>query len=201
MELIFEIEHNYTDKDKLQFTHDPNNEFVEYHSEQFYLLNEASFPDMGDFTDLEWVEEDKRITSEKVSNFGVKSLPQYGPYGFYTPYYGDGTSRVLVPINPKRTRFDPPIVTVVETNGTFKLTIEDPPSADYECYRVVFRKGWFAEEFVTYDKELTVTLYAGEYDLTVMGYIENDIISNRTEVVTVTSNGEADPKPPVVYEP
>lgn len=175
MKLEFETIIYDAHKLKIGFGHEPDNLFIQYYmDEQERLSNQTADPGMGDFTNLDWKEAARRITASPVTNFGIKTFPQFGAYGFYTPKYGDGTSRVIAPINPKRPTNQAPYVELEAVgNGEVLVKVKDPSRIQYDCFRIMFRQEWFATEFITYDKEITVKVDPGVYDVTVMGYTDD----------------------------
>lgn len=175
MELTFEISMTYNDGGKTFCGHEPNNTFIKYYQESQRLGNKSAEPYLGDFTDLVFKSEPRRITHHAVKDFGVKSFPRLGAYGFYTPKYAE-TSFMAIPINRQVPYHDIPEVTITDTGTTIHLSID----GDYECYRVIVRKDYFATEFITYDTEFDfVPMYDGECLISVYGH------SNE---ITVTSN-------------
>lgn len=175
MELTFEISMTHDDGGKTFCGHEPNNVFIKYYQESQRLGNKSAEPYLGDFTNLTFKSEPRRITHHTVKNFGVKSFPRLGAYGFYTPSYAE-TSFMVVPINRQFPYHDIPEVTITDTGTTIHLRI----NGDYECYRIIVRKDYFATEFITYDTEFEfIPMYDGECLISVYGH------SNE---IAVTSN-------------
>ena len=75
------------------------------------LNNESCEPINGDFTDLEFSE--PRITSSIISDFGVKTFPQFGAYGWYKLLY-EKRCKVVAPINASRYGDKRPVVEVTK---------------------------------------------------------------------------------------
>lgn len=190
MKLEFETIIYDAHKLKIGFGHEPDNLFIQYYmDEQERLSNQSADPGMGDFTSLAWKREARRITASPVTNFGIKTFPQFGAYGFYTPKYGDGTSRVIAPINPKRTTSQAPYVELEAVgNGEVLVKVKDPSRIQYDCFRIMFRQEWFADELITYDEEITVKVDPGTYDVTVIGYTDDGrhSIESRTTMKELT---------------
>lgn len=188
MELTFEEVLTFDNKELLQFGHEPDDLFIGYYLKDRRLENQSSDPYMGDFSNLDWqTREARRITASPVSNFGIKTFPQFGAYGFYTPLYGDGTSRVVAPINPKRGLKAEPTLELAQDETTVTVKITDSRNISYKCYRIMFRDGHFAYEFITYDKELVIDkedLPPGTYITTLIGFIpEQGIASHETRTL------------------
>lgn len=190
MKLTFEEPIIFTNEGKTNFGHEPDNLFIRYYmDQQERLSNQIAVPEMGIFDDLEWADAARLITASPVTNFGIKTFPQFGAYGFYTPKYGDGTSRVIAPINPKRPTNQAPYVELEAVgNGAVLVKVKDPSRIQYDCFRIMFRQEWFADEFITYDEEITVKVDPGTYDVTVMGYTDDGrhSIESRTTMKELT---------------
>ena len=51
-------------------------------------------------------------------------------------------------------------------------------SSDLDCYRIVIREGYFATEYVTYDKQLTIPFEdLANKEIYLMGYLEERLAS------------------------
>lgn len=186
MELTFEEVLTFDNKDRLQFGHEPDNLFIEYYLRDKRLENQSSDPYMGDFNNLDWKTEARRITAVPVSNFGIKTFPQFGAYGFFTPKYGDGTSKIISPINKKRSINEQPYLEITQIGPNVKVNIYHPRSNVYDCYRIMFRDEWFATEFITYDLEfITDSLPPAEYDVTAIGYSDKGLVSIESKLLLV----------------
>lgn len=187
MELKFEIVKNSNDGTLIDFVHEPDNLFTRYYKKGKYIFNESTEPYMGHFEDdLTFKKETKRLTAQAISNFGVKKFPQYSSYGWYKTLHTN-ESRVLIPISKKRSTYDIPQLNVEQTGTDITITITDNQTA-YDYYRIVFRKQLFAIEFITSKKVLTIPkLLTGEYELSVIGYKDEDIVSKEMEEVEFIS--------------
>lgn len=185
MSLTFELQYTEPNLKSLKIGHENDNLLVQYFLDNDNRLNNRSaVPTNGIYNDLIFSREARRITAVPVSNFGIKTFPQFGAYGFYTPLYGDGTSRVVAPINPKSNLRPEPSLVLTQDETTVTVEITDPTEITYKCYRVMFREGHFAHEFITYDKTLVVDkldLPPGTYFVTLIGFIpEQGIASHET---------------------
>lgn len=170
MELQFETVITSNEGGKTFYSHEPDNTFIRYYKEGNRLGNKSAQPPEGNFEGLSFVSEPRRITPQPVKDFGIKSFPRFGSYGFITPMYTPG-SLVVIPINRKQERTDVPTVTIVDTGTTIHVEM----TGDYECYRIVVRHEYFATEFVTYDNEFDfVPMYTGDCLITVIGH-KNEI--------------------------
>lgn len=192
MELSIELSFTTDEGNKIFHGHEPNNDFVAYYMNDERIGNKYSVPIMGIFTDLVFVKEPRRMTPHRVKDFGIKSFPRYGSYGFYTPKYGT-SSIMVIPINREFPLTDAPVVTITDTGTLVHLDIAGP---EYECYRIIVRNDDFAEEFITYDNEFDfLPMFDGECYIAVYGH------SNE---ITVTSNPYeewvtlVDRRPPII---
>lgn len=194
MQLNFEIINQYTDGKMMDFAHDPDNLFTKYFKKGKHVLNESVKPYRGDFgninildeldyNNLVFENEPNRLTAQAISNFGIKNFPQFGSYGWYTTLYSN-RNFVVAPINRRRSEYAHPQLSVATTSTEIVVTITDPTSVKYDCYRVMFRKQLFADEFITYERELRVPkLSPGSYDVTAIGYREGGIVSVETDII------------------
>ena len=174
MSLTFELQYTEPNLKSLKIGHENDNLLVQYFLDgDDRLNNRSTVASNGIYDDLTFSREARRITAVPVTNFGIKTFPQFGAYGFYTPKYGDGTSRVLAPINPKRSTNQKPYVELEQVGTEVVARIKDPSIIQYDCFRIMFRQEHFATEFITYDKEITVKVDPGLYNVTVMGYTDD----------------------------
>lgn len=180
MKLNFEIMNQYDNN--VNFVNEPDNLFTKYFKKGRHVVNESVRPYRGDndvykeldYTDLQFENEPSRLTTEAVSAFGVKNFPQYGSYGWYTTLYSKRT-KVLAPVNKKRSTYHQPQINVDQTEELVTLTITDPVSVSYDCYRIEVRYELFATEFVTYERTFSfVPMYTGPCTITIIGH-RNDI--------------------------
>lgn len=183
MQLEFEIVKTYNN-DMLDFTHDPDNLFTKFYKDGKYISNENTEPLFGNFEeDLIFKKRDKKLTAKAISRFGVKNFPQFGSYAWYKTLHSN-ESYVLVPIGKRQSNYDYPQLSIVQTEMNITITITDPPTATYDYYRIMFRKGLFAFELVTSRKVITIPkTLTGEYELSAIGYKDEDIVSKENIVV------------------
>ena len=176
----------------VMFGNEPRNELIQYFIHEGRAENRSAVIELGDYTNLadELEDELQRMTSGQVSRIGVKSLVGLGAYGFYVSQNEEGEfTRILLPINPDVIGGPPPTLVIGQTDTTLTYTIGNPEIIDYECFRLIFRRGLFAHEFITYelvgevDKPFDME---GEYSVTCIGY-RNEIseFSKPTEAVEI----------------
>ena len=183
MLLEFENSLTFTDGLKTCFSHEPDNTFTEFFLVANRLANKSCKPLMGQFDALDLIDEPRRITVTPASDFGVKTFPHFGSYGYYTPLYKD-TSIVVIPINKPVERSTIPGVVITDTGTTIHVAI----TGDYECYRIIVRLDYFATEFITYDDEYDFTpMYTGDCLITVIGHSDEISITSEAyeEIVTL----------------
>lgn len=184
MELQFELSMTFDEGGKTFLGHEPNNDFVAYFMNNKRIGNIYTQPNLGDFTDLTFHAEPRRMTPHPVKDFGIKSFPRFGAYGFYTPLYTPGSIMVF-PINAIQDAMfnEAPGVVITDTGTTMHVVI----TSDYECHRIVVRQGYFAEEFVTYDTEFDFTpMYDGECTISVIGHSNEIAVTSLPYETTMT---------------
>lgn len=165
MEIVFETTIASTNGEPTFYSHEPSNAFIRYYLSAYRLGNKSAVPELGIFDDLVFEDEQPRMSVRPTTNFGIKSFPRFGSYGFYTPRFHT-SSIMLVPINRSRTLADLPEVTVTDNTTTIHLAL-----AGYECYRIIIRKDQFTTEYVTYESEFEFAPpYTAPYSITVVGH-------------------------------
>lgn len=167
MNLTFENTLTFADGTKTYLGEEPNGLFTEFFMSADRLFNKSCYPIMGQFDALTFLEEPKRITVDAVKDFGVKTFPHFGAYGFFTPKYSPW-SLVVIPIN-KTTgiKHQIPEVVITDTGTLIHLDI----TGEYDCYRIIIRKAYFATEYVTYDEQFDfLPMYTGDCEITVIGF-------------------------------
>jgi len=188
MELLF-TEYPLRDDNNLGVQgHEPDNTLVDYYLKSSRLENKSCKPPMDVYTELQWQTEKRRITSKTVSRFGVKAFPGMGAYGWYHTLH-ENRNIVVIPINNRKVKYTPPTFTVTKSDKQLIFAITQPSDEDiqYECFRVVIRSGYVAFEYITYDLEVTVIAPPpGDYEITILGYLDVDKISEDTEVYNLT---------------
>ncbi len=175
--LIFEYEKEL-DQSYLKtcVCHQPNNQVILVGIKDEFQRNEMVSPNLGDYTNLPWACTPAVMTGQKVLNLSVKSYPCIGGIGFYTLKH-ESRSIILAPLITDEDRYVAPTMTItVASEITFDIT--DPATAAYDCYRIVIRDGYFADEYVTYDKQLSIPYenLAGK-EIYLMGYLEERLAS------------------------
>lgn len=192
MELIFSEVPLRIDSNLGNQGHDPDNLLVDYYLRNNRLENRSCTPNQDVYLDLQWQAEKRRITTKTVERFGIKSFPGLGAYGWYHTLH-ENRNVVVIPINHRKVKYTPPTFVIDKSNKQLTFTITQPSDEDiqYNCFRIVIRKDFIATEYVTYD--LSVTVIApppGDYEVTMIGYLGVDKISEDSEVAQLSISAE-----------
>lgn len=168
-----ELDQNYL---KACVCHQPDNQVILVGIEQDFQRNEMVKPTLGDYTNLPWAYAPAVMTSQKILNLSVISYPQIGGIGFYTLKY-ENRSVILAPLITDEDRYIAPTMTI-DITSEITFNISDPDTVSYDCYRIVIREGYFATEYVTYDKQLTIPFEdLANKEIYLMGYLEERLAS------------------------
>lgn len=173
--------------------HELDNGLWQYKRIGTKLENFVTYPPNGRYDALTFAKKPSMITAKQISNFGLKHLPGFGAFGYFTPLYQDN-SFVLCPIHNRRTTGQAPVVTITALAEGFRFDISS--TAEYECYRIELIKDYFTEEYITYAVEGTVQYVvvpemAGTLQVRVTGYIDEISIASIPWEGTLTSVGKA----------
>lgn len=179
---------------KPALAHEIDNGLWQYKIINTRLDNFVSFPVNGTYDDLTFTKKANLITAKQVRDLGIKNLPGYGAFGFFTLLHLDN-SYVICPIHNKKVTGSKPEVTITDlgsNNFRFNITSTD----EYECYRIELIEGFFTEEKIIYAIEgaAEVTLapeLAGELFVQVTGYSNEISIASIPWEGTLTSTGTA----------
>ena len=188
MELIFTEVPLRNDNNIGNQGHEPDNVLVDYYLKDNRLENRSCEPPLEVYTDLQWQSEKRRITAKAVSRFGIKSFPGMGAYGWYHTLH-ENRNVVVIPINNRKVKYTPPTFTLTKSDRMLHFVITQPSDKDiqYDCFRITIRDGYVATEYVTYELDLSVVAPPpGTYEVTIMGYLGNDKISEDTPVYDLT---------------
>ena len=157
---------------------EPNNSLVQYGLVADRQVNDRTNIENNNYTSLIWENFPSTLSSQAIKRIGIKSFPQIGAIGFFTLLY-ENTSFILAPIFTESTYYPAPTLEIIQNYDTLTLTVVDPDSTTYDCYRVVIRNGYFAYEYVSYEVTFTVPKPpTGVYDFTVEGYLEDRLASH-----------------------
>lgn len=195
MQLTFENILTYENKKNMHLAHNPDNKLLSYYQDGLFLKAAGAYPPGGNYEDLAFIGEPNTMTSGPVKDFGLKSFPHIGAYGYYTPMY-QPTSIVVYPLNKVQERTYAPSVEVSVDGLHISLEI----TANYECYRIILRKEYFAVEFITYDNNFEFdSPYTGECFLSVIGHSREISTTSTPWEQLITLTGELPPIP--MYAP
>jgi hypothetical protein len=202
--MAFEIEYIVDTGSGGQISHQPDNALVVFAQGGDYISSSAAFPDRADYANMAFEEEPfARFTRAKVERFGVKTLIGIGAYGYYREAE-TGYSVVKVPVGGA-VAGEAPQISV--TDGEYRITYEITDPAAWERYRITFRQGYFAEEFIVRDLageiEKPPTM-GGLYGVTVMGYrydVQERSGESQPTSVFVAERPYFPPEPPDPPEP
>lgn len=148
---------------------------------------------------LVWEPPKWRITSKRIERLGLKAFPGIGACAYFKQMYSPKCS-LLVPVNSRpATRPSPPGQQVEWVNDyTLHFTISNPPGIEYVCFRIVLRCDSYAEEYITYDKEIDVEIpkMNGTYVATTQGYFdEGQDAGEPSAEFTFTVTGQSEEPP------
>ncbi len=168
-----ELDQNYL---KTCVCHQPDNQILLVGIENEFQRNEMVSPNLGDYTNLPWAYAPAVMTSQKVLNLSVISYPRIGGIGFYTLKH-ENRSIILAPLITDEDRYVAPTMTItVASEIIFDIT--DPATVAYDCYRIIIREGYFADEYITYDKQLIIPYEdLTNKEIYLMGYLEERLAS------------------------
>lgn len=182
MELTFPVTFTSSDGTTTFFGHEPDNTLMKYFLKDKRVANKSCAPPGDNYDGLTFVDEPRRLTASPVKDFGIKSFPHIGAYGFYTPLYHP-TSIVVIPINHKDTEGEAPQVVITDTGTTIHLAI----TGKYDCYRISVTLDYFTTEFITYATTFDfLPMYTGNCTITVVGH-SNEIAITSKPFETVMS--------------
>ncbi len=175
MAFTFQYEKNFKSGSLPMVIHEPTNELVLYYEYISAALNRIALVPLGTYDDIELIEQPARLTMAKISGYGVKSSVGIGSYGFFVDEKGENTY-VRIPIR-QVSGTTPPTFSVDQTDLTITYAIGNPDLIMYESFRMIFRQGPFAYEFITQDIEGEVEKpfgMHGDFIVTCIGY-KNEI--------------------------
>lgn len=156
--------------------------------------------DYTDYTDVEWNAPTARITRQKIDRLSVKAFPGVGAIAAYKLAYRS-ISQIVAPVNyaPER-QVAPKLTANVSTDHrSITFTLTDPTQRDasgnlitYICYRIVMVLDYHQLEYITYEKQVTVTdlPVSGSYTCYAIGYInEGEVCSYNSELLVANLIG------------
>lgn len=192
-ELVFEklYTDSSTELSHLCIGNEPDNTITKFFIEAQRQGNAAGAVDLSNYDNINWQRFNGLMTSQNVTDIGIKTFPQIGAIGFYKLKY-ESRSLILAPIYTKSKAYEAPGITVTDMVGSLKITLSNPRGVTYDCFRVVIRNGHFAEEYVTYEStiEVPTPTVTGIYAISAFGYIEERLASKESFIQYMTIAGE-----------
>lgn len=155
---------------------------------------------LGQYVLLPWQDNQHHLTTRAAAKIGAKQFPQIGAIGFYTDLY-TSQSYILAPVHAKIETFDPPTLAATLVGDVVKIVITPPEKVKYSCYKVVFRSGFFAVEYVVYNlnSDVPAPPVRGDYTVHAVGYNEVEGIysswSNVIDIPVATGKNTWKPDP------
>lgn len=148
--------------------------------------------DYTDYTEVEWNEPAARITRQRIDRLSIKAFPGVGAIAAYKLAYRS-VSQIVAPVNYAIERQAAPKLTasISADHRSITFTLTDPTQRDasgnlitYICYRIVMVLDYHQLEYITYEKQITVTdlPVSGTYTCYAIGYI------NEGEICSYNSN-------------
>jgi len=181
MQLSFENALTFSDGQLTFLGQEPDGLLIEYFMTSKKVHNKEAASELGQFGSLDFISKPDKLTAQPVKDFGIKSFPHMGAYGFYTPLYHP-TSIVVIPINRKGEEKAAPEVTITDTGTTIHVEIV----GDYTCYRVAVRLDAVATEFITYATSFDfVPMYTGDCIITVTGHSNEISVTSKPYETTM----------------
>lgn len=148
--------------------------------------------DYIDYTEVEWNSPAARITRQRIDRLNVKAFPGVGAIAAYKLAYRS-VSQIVAPVNYAIERQAAPKLTasISTDHRSITFTLTDPTQKDdsgntisYFCYRIVMVLDYHQLEYITYEKQITVTdlPVSGTYLCYAIGYInEGEVCSYNSE--------------------
>lgn len=146
---------------------------------------------LGQYKELPWKDPQHHLSTRAVSKIGAKQFPQLGAIGFYKDLY-TSQSYILTPVHDKQEIFDPPTLAAFVSGDVVNITITPPEDVTYSCYKVIMRSGYFAVEYVVYNRASSVPkpLVNGAYEVTAIGYNElTGTFSSPSNLININVTG------------
>lgn len=194
-ELMFEklYTSNSAERTNVCIGNEPDNTITKFFIEAQRQGNTYGAVTLSNYDNISWQHANGLMTSQNVTDIGIKTFPQIGAIGFYKLKY-ETRSLILAPIYTRSKTYAAPTITVQELAGMLRVTLAMPQNVTYDCFRVVVRNGYFAEEYVTYESviDIPTPTVTGIYAISAFGYIEERLASAESVVQYIPIEGLAD---------
>ena len=175
--------------EKINIGHEPGNELIQYFARDNRISNEVSYPDRGQYTSLSFGSLESRVPPKNYGDFGIKTFPRMGAYGWFRYRYED-TTHILIPLGQTEKRYAAPTIAAVQNADSITITLTSPSSVEYDCFRILFRQGFFATEYITYDNVITLPKpHNGTYELYAIGHRNTGEVSHESARQAITITG------------
>lgn len=187
-ELVFEK--LYTDSSNalsdVCIGNEPDNTITKFFIEAHRQGSRLGDVTLSNYDNINWQHSNCLMTSQNVSDIGIKTFPQIGAIGFYTLLY-ENRSCILAPIFTESQLYKWPTMIITQNTNDITFTITDPEDVVYDCWRVCIRQGYFAYEYVSYEQMFTVPKPpTGTYTFSVEGYLNDRLASEKYEQYDVS---------------
>lgn len=172
---------------------EPDNTITKFFIEAQHQGNIYGAVTLSNYGNINWQRSNGLMTSQNVTDIGIKTFPQIGSIGFYKLKY-ETRSLILAPIYTKSKKYSAPLIAIKDQGSTLLITLSNPAGVTYECYRVIVRNGYFAEEYITYDPviEIPTPTDMGLYAISAFGYLNEQLASAESDIKYMTIEGGAD---------
>ena len=198
-EKIIDLTPEASTLEKLLISNEPSNELWQYYMTNGFVHDKSAQILLANYDNLSWSEEGSNITTKVVKDFGVKTFPGIGSFGFFTPTMG--ASKVLLPLHlPKTPRYKAPTLNMIDNEETLTFNITAPTDITYMCYRILIQKQYEAFEYITYETSITVNkpTVKGNYECYCIGYVnEGDHISEESNHIALSITTGTDISEPI----
>lgn len=174
--------------------HEKNDTLVQFGLVDKRQKNDRVVQEYINYADLDWETFPAVMSPQAIKKLGIKSFPHIGGIGFYSLEY-ENRSVILAPIfiDESADRYIAPTLAWTTTDTEINFTISDPANVTFDCYRITIRSGYFAEEYVVYDKSLIVPAPpTGEYQIGICAYVEDRLATSLREYenIAIVSTNE-----------
>lgn len=191
-ELVFEKVYtdNSTELSDICIGNEPDNTITKFFVESHRQGNSAGDVTLSNYDNIGWQRTGSLMTSQAITGVGIKTFPQIGAIGFYRLKY-ETRSLILAPIYTRSPVYNAPSMEVTELTDALYIKLANPSNVTYDCFRVVVRNGYFAEEYVTYEPEIVIPMptEAGLYAISAFGYTEERLASLESTIYYMTIVG------------
>ena len=183
----------YTDASSLNSVcigNEPDNTLSKFFIEANQQCNDLSSVTLSNYDQVVWERREPLMTSQDVNLLGIKTFPQIGSIGFYRLKY-EPKSLVIAPIysNDDNRKYPAPLLSVTDNGTSWHVQVRNPSDTIYDCFRIVVRSGYFAEEYITYENSLSIPapIESGIYAVSAFGYINELCVSDESAITYVST--------------